>query len=110
MDKWLRKSTKQSFSLVEEEDVDDPEPYTVASTTSNACIVKKNFSVDGKDIENSVICTVPSSRNGNPTVFEKTEQKTTLTKNKKVVRKFTEKWTQMSEFKNWLVKKIDING
>ena len=30
-------------------------------------------------------------------------------KKKKVVRKFNDKWAQMSEFKNWLIKKIDIS-
>ncbi|KAF0708193.1 Uncharacterized protein FWK35_00037401 [Aphis craccivora] len=44
------------------------------------------------------------------TIYDKTEPKITHEKKNKVVRRFNEKWSQMSEFKNWLIKKVDIIG
>lgn len=108
MDKWLR-----SFNLVEEQNVDEPEPCAVSSTSiiTNASIVKKHSSeksFNSVDVDNSVQLTVPSTSSGNTTIYDETKQK--MAHKKVVVRKFNEKWTQMSQFKNWLVKKIDVNG
>lgn len=77
------KSLKTSLNSVPEESVDDPEPFTDASTRSNATkVIKKSLNLVDEDVDNKVKITVSS---GNTTVYDETEPEMTHKKKKKVV-------------------------